>query len=141
MADVEAIEAAYARLQAQAEETIASMRTLSTKFQAASTAGDLNAREWNLDLREVAMAVRAEQLQVASLMRGMHDFVVRNAHQPVASAQPSPPPAEVQYEQPAPRGGGLLSRFLHGGLGSSLARGAGLGLGFGVGESIIDDIF
>ena len=92
MADVEAIEAAYNRLQAQAEETIAAMRTLSAKFQAASAEGDLSAREWNLDLREVAMAVRAEQLQVASLMRGMHDFVVSNAHQPIGVAQPSPPP-------------------------------------------------
>jgi hypothetical protein len=86
------------------------------------------------------MAVRAEQLQVASLMRGMHDFVIRNAHQPIASTPASPPPA-AQYEQTAPHGGGLLSRFLHGSLGSSLARGAGLGIGFGVGESIIDDLF
>jgi hypothetical protein len=154
MSDVESIDAAHTRLQAQADQTLTAIRSLSTKLQGAAAGGDTLAREWNLDLREVALAIQAEQQQVGALIQALHDFVVANAHQPVATApyqmpapqqyQPTPQqyqPAPQQYQQPVQQGGGLLSRFMGGGFGSAMASGAGMGLGFGLAENIIDDIF
>ena len=154
MSDVESIDAAHTRLQAQADQTLTAIRSLSTKLQGAAAGGDTLAREWNLDLREVALAIQAEQQQVGALIQALHDFVVANAHQPVATApyqmpapqqyQPAPQqyqPAPQQYQQPVQQGGGLLSRFMGGGFGSAMASGAGMGLGFGLAENIIDDIF
>ncbi|HEX3610878.1 MAG TPA: hypothetical protein VHU88_04255 [Sporichthyaceae bacterium] len=159
MADVETIDAAHSRLQAQADQTLATIRTLSTKLQGAAAGGDTLAREWNLDLREIALAIQAEQQQVGALVQALHDFVVNNAHQPVAAApyqqqayqqqayqqpqyqQPQYQP-QPQYQQPQQGGGGgLLGRFMGGSFGNALAQGAGMGIGFGIGESIIDDIF
>jgi uncharacterized phage infection (PIP) family protein YhgE len=152
LSEVDRIDAEYTRLQAQADQTVAAIRTLSSKLQAAAAEGNLAAREWNLDLREIALALQAEQQQVATLMRALHDFVVNNAHQALAQIpyQPSVPqqsPPQFQqpqyqpgYQQPA-QSGGLLSRFLGGRFGSAMAQGAGMGLGFGLAEDIVDDIF
>jgi hypothetical protein len=154
MSDVESIDAAHSRLAAQADQTLAAIRTLSTKLQAAAAGGDSLAREWNLDLREVALAIQAEQQQVGALVQALHDFVVANAHQPIASApyqqqpyqqqpyqQPQYQQQPVQYQQPVQQGGGLLHRFMGSNFGNAMATGAGMGIGFGIGESIIDDIF
>jgi hypothetical protein len=160
MSDVESIDAAHSRLEAQADQTLAAIRTLSTKLQGAAAGGDTLAREWNLDLREIALAIQAEQQQVGALVQALHDFVVRNAHQPIAAApyqqQPYQQPQyqqpqyqQPQYQQPQPQyqqpvqqgGGGLLSRFMGSSFGNAMASGAGMGIGFGIGESIIDDIF
>jgi hypothetical protein len=151
MSDVETIDAAHSQLVAQADQTLAAIRALSTKLQGAAAGGDSLAREWNLDLREVALAIQAEQQQVNALVQALHDFVVANAHQPIASApyqqQPYQQPQyqQPQYQQPQYQqgggGGGLLHRFMGSNFGSAMATGAGMGIGFGVGESIIDDIF
>jgi hypothetical protein len=158
MSDVETIDAAHSRLEAQADQTLAAIRTLSGKLQGAAAGGDTLAREWNLDLREIALAIQAEQQQVSTLVQALHDFVVQNAHQPIASApyqqqpyqQPQPQYQQPQYQQPQYQqpqyqqgggGGGLLSRFMGSSFGNAMASGAGMGIGFGIGESIIDDIF
>jgi len=142
MADVDSIDAAHTRLRAQADQTVAAIRNLSGKLQAATAEGNSSAREWNLDLREVALALQAEQQEVARLVQALHDFVVNNAHQPVVAAPPQAvAPPQPQYQPQQAQSGGLLSRFLHGRFGSSVAQGAGIGLGFGMAESIIDDIF
>ena len=145
MSEIERIDAEHAQLQAQADQTVAALRSLAGKFQAADSAGNPDVREWKLDLREIALAIQAEQQQVAVLMQALHNFVVENADQPMAAA-PAPVNAAPQYQpeyeqqQPAPRGG-LLSRFLGGRFGSAIAQGAGMGLGFGMAEEVIDDIF
>jgi hypothetical protein len=150
MSEIERIDAEHAQLQAQADQTVAALRSLAGKFQAADSAGNPDVREWKLDLREIALAIQAEQQQVAVLMQALHNFVVENADQPMAAA-PAPlnaapvnmaPQYQPEYEQqqPAPRGG-LLSRFLGGRFGSAIAQGAGMGLGFGMAEEVIDDIF
>jgi hypothetical protein len=152
MSDVETIDAAHSRLEAQADQTLAAIRTLSGKLQGAASGGDTLAREWNLDLREIALAIQAEQQQVGALVQALHDFVVNNAHQPIAAApyqqQPYQPPQyqqpqyqQPQYQQPVQQGGGLLHRFMGSSFGNAMASGAGMGIGFGIGESIIDDIF
>jgi ABC-type transporter Mla subunit MlaD len=146
MTELERIDSAHDDLAAQADQTVAVIRSLAGKLQAAGAAGNPAAAEWKQDLREVAVALQAEQQQVGALLQALHDFVLANANQPVSQAAfQAPPPVQQpqyqpQYEQPAPRQG-LLARFLGGRFGSAVAQGAGMGLGFGLAEDVIDDIF
>ena len=54
-------------------------------------AGNQDAREWMLDLKEIALAVQAEQNQTSTLLRALHGFVMRQAEQG-ALPQPAPSP-------------------------------------------------
>ncbi|HWG74808.1 MAG TPA: hypothetical protein VG184_12215 [Acidimicrobiales bacterium] len=147
--DIETIDQEFSQLQAQSQQTTTALTNLATKLQAAAGAGDDNAREWILDLKELAIGIRDEQSQVAALLQALHGFVANQLQAPVV-AQPQ---YQQQYQQPqyqqAPQyqpqyaqgGGGMLSRFLGGGFGRSLATGAGMGAGFGIGEDLINSIF
>jgi hypothetical protein len=100
-----------------------------------------------LDLKALALQLQQEQLQVQALLQALHDFAVNNipaAATPtpsaaVASAAVSPQPAAAPAEEQ--KSGGFMSRFLGGGFGQAVATGAGMGAGFGVTESLINDIF
>jgi hypothetical protein len=158
MSELERIDTAHESLSAQANETVETIRSLARKLQDADAKGSPVAGEWKQDLREIALALQAEQQQVAALLQALHDFVVANAHQAVADPAAEPqyqqpafqqsayqpqqqqPQYQADYQQAAPRGG-LLSRFFGGRFGSSIAQGAALGVGFGLAEDIIDDIF
>jgi hypothetical protein len=59
--DIQTIDNAYAQLQQQAGQTAQKLQMLASKLQTVAGAGDQNAREWILDLREVALAVQAEE--------------------------------------------------------------------------------
>lgn len=99
--DIETIDRQHDQLQAQSQQTVAQLKTLAQKLQAAREAGNQDAREWLLDLREIAVAMQAEQNQVGALLQALHDFV---ANQPAAQAVASVPqtqPAAPQT-QPAP---------------------------------------
>ena len=136
--DLQTIDSSYERLNTQAGQTQTALTTLAQKLQTAAAAGNTDAREWGLDLREIALAMQAEQQQVALLLQSLHDFMVAHADQPLTTAQPVVAAPAVAAQPPA---GGLLSRFMGGGFGQAMAQGAGMGVGFGVGESIINDIF
>lgn len=145
--DITTIDQTYAQLESQAGQTRAAMNALNVKLQSAAASGDSSAREFSLDLREIALAMQQEQMQVGQLLQSLHDFVVVNSHQPMAQAIQSEP----VYAQSAPAQGGLLSRFMGGGFGrtmgggggfgQALASGAGLGMGIGAGEALIGDLF
>jgi hypothetical protein len=152
--DVETIDRSYEELQAESQGTIDALTTLAQKLQAASQAGDANAREWALDLREVAVSLRDEQTKVAALLQALHDYVVNTAGGPPAAAPSQPPgptypqpgypqpgypqPGYPQQGYPQPGlGGGGLGRFLGGGFGRAIAS----GVGFGIGDDLINRIF
>src|ERR1700733_15965148 len=61
--DPETVDQNYAQLQQQAQQTAAQIQTLAGKLQAAAAAGDPNAREWMLDLKEITLGVQQEQGQ------------------------------------------------------------------------------
>ncbi len=139
MVDVETIDQNYNQLQSQSQQTIQALTALVQKLQAAVQAGDQNAREWMLDLKEIALGVKQEQDQVTTLLQAIHGF---------AATQLQPPPAPTyqqatyqqapQYQQPVyPGGGGMLQRFLGGGFGRAIATGAG----FGIGDDLINHLF
>ncbi|MGH3722208.1 MAG: hypothetical protein ACRDRI_25890 [Pseudonocardiaceae bacterium] len=159
--DVQTIDQNYAQLQQQGRQTMQLIQTLAGKLQAAATAGDQNAREWQLDLKEIALAVRDEEGQTSTLLGSIHAMVDNHVQQ--AATAPTPPPNYQQpsfqepsyqqqgyqqqgYQQPYPAqagypggggGGGMLQRFLGGGFGRAIATGAG----FGIGDEIIQSIF
>lgn len=147
--DIQTIDNTYDAVQRQSQDTAAKLQTLAQKLQAAAQAGDQNAREWLLDLREIALAVRDEESQVAALLQAIHGFAANQLQQPYPSQQPypvqQPYPAQQAYAPqppypPQPAGYGAqnpLNGFLNSGFGRALEMGAGIGLG----EDLIGRLF
>jgi hypothetical protein len=132
--DPETVDQNYAQLQEQAQQTTAQIQTLASKLKAAADAGDPNAREWLLDLKEITLGVQQEQGQVSLLLQSIHSMVnnhVQTMAQPQYQQQPGYQP---QYQG---SGGGMLQQFLGGGFGRAIMTGAG----FGIGDDIINRIF
>ncbi len=145
--DIETIDRNYEQLQKEAQDTIQALTALAGKLQAASDKGDPNAREWMLDLKEIALSIQEEENQATSLLQSIHDLIVNNLQaQPTPAYQPAPPPPQPTYQQApvyqqAPaypqQGGGMLSRLTGSGFGRAIVTGAG----FGIGADIINSIF
>jgi hypothetical protein len=157
--DTETVDRQFSALQHQAQQIAPLIQTLADKLAAAATAGDPNAREWALDLKEIALAIRDEQSTTTELLQAIHALVDNHvsATEPSAPAYypptaqyaqppqyqaPQPPqyqaPYQPQYQQPAPSGGGTLQRFLGGRFGQAIVTGAGIGIGDDIVNSIFD---
>ena len=148
--DIETIDRNYEQLQKEAQGTIQALTALAGKLQAASDKGDQNAREWMLDLKEIALSIQEEENQATALLQSIHDFVVNNLQAPPAPTyqqappaptyQQAPPPQPVYQQAPMyeqPQRGGTLSRFMGSGFGQAIVTGAG----FGLGADLINSIF
>jgi hypothetical protein len=139
--DPQTVDQNYAQLHQQGQQTAALIQALAGKLQAAAAAGDMNAREWMLDLKEVALGVQQEEGQVSLLLQSIHSMVdnhVQSTGQPGYQQQGYQQP---QYQQQGGMmgggGGGMLQSFLGGGFGRAIVTGAG----FGIGDDIINKIF
>ena len=136
--DPETVEANYAQLP---QQTAALIQALAGKLQAAATAGDTNAREWMLDLKEIALGVQQEEGQTSLLLQSIHSMVDNHVQTAVPPQyQQQPPQYQQQYQQQPQyqqQGGGTLQRFLGGGFGRAIVTGAG----FGIGDDLINKIF
>ena len=141
----EALDQQYADLQQRSQQTAALFQVLAAKLTAAATAGDQNAREWQLDLREIALAVRDEENATSTLLQGIH---TQSDAQTTVAATPAdtlPPvvnsdsagefPTPYQPD-PAPHSG-AWQRFLGSSFGQAIATGAG----FSVGDDLVNSIF
>jgi hypothetical protein len=144
--DIETIDQQYQQLQTQAQGTVQELSGLADKLQAAAQGGNQDAREWLLDLKSIALAIKAEQTQVGLLLQALHGFVANQAsamQAPPSGAwtqQPNMPPPGYQpsYGQPQQGGvGGVLGSFLSSGFGRAIEMGAG----FGIGDDLINKIF
>jgi len=154
--DVATIDQQYQQLQAQAQQTAQALTALAGKLQDATKGGNQDAREWQLDLREIALTMQAEQNQVSALLTALHGFVANQSQQltvpPAGSpwggnTQPAPQPAyppQGYPQQGYPQqgggfggGGGMLGGFLNSGFGRAIEMGAG----FGLGSDLINKIF
>lgn len=133
--DVQSIDQIYTQLQGQAQQSAQALQTLGNKLQAAANSGDQQAREWSLDLRELALSFRAEQEQVANLLQALHGAVANQAqqYQPNYAQQIDAP----QQPAPAQQSGGFFNNFLN----SGFARSVEAGAGFGIGDDLIKEIF
>lgn len=129
--DTTTIDQTYQQLQTEFEDVAKTVQALAEKLQAAEQSGDTNAREWLLDLKQIAMDVKDEQTQANLLLQGIHAYI-----SDVATQQGG---AQQQARQPMGMGmgGGMFGGFLGGGFGRAMEMGAGIGLG----EDLIGSIF
>ena len=140
--DTETIDQEYKQLQSEFEDAAKSVQEFAQKLQSAADGGDANAKEWLLDLKQIAIDIKDEQMQVNNLLLALHQFVA-NASQQAQQAPQQPMP----QQQPMGRGGfgmggmggggGMFGGFLGGGFGRAMEMGAGIGLG----EDLINSIF
>ncbi len=143
--DVQTIDQQYQQLQGQSQQTAQALQLLGGKLQAAAQNGDQQAREWLLDLRELALAFRSEQDQVSNLLQALHGFVANEAQLQSQAApqqqqgwgQPGYPQSQPGYAPPQQQSGGMLGGFLNSGFGRAIEMGAG----FGIGDDLINKIF
>jgi hypothetical protein len=156
--DIQTIDSQYSQLQTQAGQTVQELKELAQKLQAATQAGNPDAREWLLDLKSIALAIQAEQNQVSNLLQALHGFVENQAQAaqqlpqqlPQQSApwgnQPQPYPQQSYPQQGYPQqnyggypqqGGGFLGGLFNSGFGRAIVTGAG----FGIGDDLINKFF
>ena len=122
--DTATIDQAYGQLQAEFQDVAKSVQELAGKLQAASQAGNSDAKEWLLDLKQIALDVKDEQVQVNEVLQAIHGFVASSNQQ-------------MQQAPQQQGGGGMFGGFLGGGFGRAMEMGAGIGLG----EDLINSIF
>ena len=143
--DVQTIDQQYAQLQGQSQQTVQALQTLGNKLQTAAQGGDQQAREWMLDLRELALSFRSEQDQVANLLQALHAFVANQAQVqsapmggvPGAGGGWNPNAYPPQQSVAQPQAGGIFGNFLQSGFGRAIETGAG----FGIGDDLINKLF
>jgi hypothetical protein len=136
--DVATIDQQYAQLQNASQQVYQELKELADKLQAESAAGNAHAREWVLDLKEVALAIQAQQQQTASLLQAIHGFVaVQSQNYPAPYTPQQPGYAQPGYYPPAAQQQGGFNGFLQSGFGRAVVT----GLGFGLGDDLINKIF
>jgi phosphoglycerate-specific signal transduction histidine kinase len=148
--DLQTVEQQYNQLQQEAQGVMQSLQTLAGKLKTAADGGNQDAREWLLDLKELALNIQTEQQQVMNVMQALHQAVQNDMGsmqgqgqwQPgyPQAPQPSMPPqgyGQPQYGQQPQQGGGFLSSLENSGFGKMLMMGAG----FGIGDDLINSIF
>lgn len=143
--DLQTIDQQYQQLQTQAQQVGQQLQALATKLQGAAQGGNQEAREWLLDLREVALGIQGEQQQMTQVLQAIHGMWQNQAQQmqamPVAMQPGYMPPGMMQSTaMPMQQGGGLmgaLDGFLNSGFGRAMEMGAGMGLG----DELINKLF
>ncbi|MHB1675508.1 MAG: hypothetical protein ACYCSP_14795 [Acidobacteriaceae bacterium] len=141
--DIQTIDQQYSQLQSASQQVEQELKELATKLQAESTSGNSQAREWVLDLKEIALAIQSQQQQTMNLLQAIHGFVA-NQNQGYGAGYPSP--VQGGYPQSGfvagsapgaaqPMGG--LGGFLQSGFGRAME----MGLGFGLGDDLMRKIF
>ncbi len=145
--DTDTIDQQYNQLQTEFQDVANTVQAFAAKLQAAAQAGDENAREWLLDLKQIALDVKDEQMQVTGLLQAIHGWATAQAQAAAAPPPPAQPMAQPApqpvYVQQAPMGygggggGGAFGGFLNSGFGRAMEMGAGIGLG----SDLINSIF
>ena len=138
--DLQTVEQQYNQLQQEAQGVMQSLQALAGKLKTAADGGNQDAREWLLDLKELALNVQQEQQQVMGVMQAMHQAVQNDLSQSQGGQwQPGYPqtPQAMSQGYPQQQSGGFLSALEHSGFGQALMMGAG----FGIGDDLINSIF
>jgi hypothetical protein len=152
--DAQLIDEEYQKLQAEFEDVAKTVQALAEKLQAAEQAGDKNATEWLVDLKQIAQDVDDEQTQAKVLLLAIHGFIrgVAQGQAATVEEQPEhppllapghelpqqPPPQPAGYSASGPMmGGGMFGGYMGGGFARAMERGAGMSLG----ASLVNSIF
>ena len=145
--DIQTIDQQYQQLQGETQQVGQQLQALAGKLQAAAQGGNQDAREWLLDLREVALGIQAEQQQMTQVLQAIHGMWQNQAQQAQAmpaAMQPGYMPQGMMGQSAAmpmqQQGGGVmgaLDGFLNSGFGRAMEMGAGMGLG----DDLINKLF
>ncbi|MGC9185158.1 MAG: hypothetical protein ACP5GC_06900 [Thiomonas sp.] len=144
--DIQTIDQQYQQLQGEAQQVGQQLQALAAKLQAAAQGGNQDAREWLLDLREVALGVQTEQQQMSQVLQAIHAMWQNQAQQlqtMPAAMQPGYMPQGMMVQNaamPMQQSGGLMGA-LDGFLNSGFGRAMEMGAGFGLGDDLINKIF
>lgn len=129
--DYQSAESQAIQLQQQANQVTQRLKDVADKLQAKIPDPNLS-RELMLDLREVAIAMQQQNQSAVAIIQQMAQYIhaleSNLASVPQASFQP-----RGWYTQPYSSNSG--------GFWGNVTSGLGLGAGFGIGETIVDDIF
>jgi hypothetical protein len=140
--NIETVDQQFSQLQNASQQVEQELKELAAKLQAESTNGNQQAREWVLDLREIALAIQSQQQQTMNLLQAIHGFVA-NQNQAYNAGYPAPVPGgypQSGFYQGAPMQGqprGGLGGFLQSGFGRAME----MGLGVGLRDDLINKIF
>ncbi|MGK9450011.1 hypothetical protein ACSSZE_01915 [Acidithiobacillus caldus] len=136
--DIQTVDQQYQQLQQEAQGVMQSLQMLAGKLKTAADGGNQDAREWLLDLKELALNIQQEQQQAMAVMQALHQAMqnAQNQWQPGYPQTPQPQGYGQSGMQPG-QGGGFLSNFLNSGFGRAIE----LGAGFGIGDDLINSIF
>ena len=138
--DYAVIDTEYQKLQSEANSVGDKIQNLAAKLQKLQSSGNQDAREWLLDLKDIALSVQSEQNQMFSFLQTLHQsipqvndqcFTQPVQNQGYANQQPQ------QYQQQPQQKKGFFSSLLGSGFGQAIEMGAG----FGIGDDLINSIF
>lgn len=152
--DVAVIDQEYQQLQDETSNVTDKIKNLAAKLQAAKGVGNDDAREWILDLKEIALAVQAEQNQMFSFLQTLHSNLpsaqeicsnpsmynqgMNNNPQMGGAQQGNQQQGGYQQQNQQPQQKkGFFSSLLGSGFGQAIEMGAG----FGMGDDLINSIF
>jgi seryl-tRNA synthetase len=122
--DISLIDQEYQKLQDESNNLAQKIQAFANKLQQAKESGSSDAKEWILDFKEIALAIQAEQNQMFSLLLSIHE-----------NATDIQNPNLENSQKPAKKG--LFSNLLGSGIGQAME----MGLGFGLGDDLINSIF
>jgi hypothetical protein len=139
--DIQTIDQQYSQLQNASQQVAQELKELATKLQAESIGGNQQAREWVLDLKEIALAIQSQQQQTMNLLQAIHGFVP-NQNQAYSAGYPAPmqsgyPQSGFASAPMTPQSSGGLGGFLQSGFGRAME----MGLGFGLGDDLMRKLF
>ena len=132
--DIQTIDQQYQQLQSEGQQVAQQLQALAAKLQGAAQGGNTDAREWLLDLREVALAIQTEQQQTTQVLQAIHAMWQNQ------QTQLQGMPAAMQPGYAQQQGGGIAGA-LNGFLNSGFGRAIEMGAGFGLGDDLINKIF
>ena len=134
--DIQTIDQQYGQLQTASQQVYQELKDLAAKLQTEAANGNRDAREWVLDLKEIALAIQSQQQQTMNLLQAIHGYVA-NQEQAYTAAYPAySGPGFTPAAGPPPQQAGL-GGFLQSGFGRAVVT----GLGFGLGDDLINKIF
>ncbi len=138
--DYAVIDTEYQKLQSEANSVGDKIQNLAAKLQKLQSSGNQDAREWLLDLKDIALSVQSEQNQMFSFLQTLHQSIPQVNDQcftqPVQNQGYVSQQQQPQYQQPQQKKG-FFSSLLGSGFGQAIEMGAG----FGIGDDLINSIF
>jgi ribosomal silencing factor RsfS len=137
--DYAVIDTEYQKLQSEANSVGDKIQNLAVKLQKLQSSGNQDAREWLLDLKDIALSVQSEQNQMFSFLQTLHQNIPQVSDQ--CFTQPVQNQGYANQQQSQPQQPQQKKGFFSSLLGSGFGQAIEMGAGFGIGDDLINSIF